>query len=126
MTGEMRRQFLEEYSGIRRAEGRGSDDSAYFCALPYQDLTGKNAGQWAIRARTWRHFERFVLPEIDGLSATRHYLRPFPCVEAEFDRLPFLDNSFDLAIYNSPIHYSADYRRTLTEARRCLRRSGAS
>ena len=32
--------------------------------------------------------------------------------------------SFDLAIYNSSIHYSTDYRRTLSEARRCLRSSG--
>jgi ubiquinone/menaquinone biosynthesis C-methylase UbiE len=60
----------------------------------------------------------------DGLLSARHYPRSFPCVEAEFDALPFHDSVFDLAIYNSSIHYSTDYRRTLGEARRCLRRSG--
>lgn len=165
MDREMRRQFLKDYSRIRRAEGRGSSDPEYFRALPYRDLTGKNSGQWAIRARTWTHFERFVLAQIeketarpldildmgagngwmsyrlalrdhrpvaldifpdycDGLRSARHYPRRFPCVEAEFDELPFRDGVFDLAIYNSSIHYSTDYRRTLSEARRCLRTSG--
>jgi ubiquinone/menaquinone biosynthesis C-methylase UbiE len=60
----------------------------------------------------------------DGLRCARHYPRRFPCLEAEFDRLPFRDGAFDLAIFNSSIHYSTDYRRTLAEARRCLRTSG--
>src|ERR1035438_5636847 len=65
MDREMRRQFLNDYSRIRRAEGRGSDDPEYFRALPYRDLTGKNSKQWSIRARTWAHFEREVLAEIE-------------------------------------------------------------
>ncbi len=165
MDGEMRRRFIEDYSGIRRAEGRGSADPEYYRALPYRDLTGKNSAQWAIRARSYHHFETHVLPGIekevdrpldildlgagngwmsyrltlrkhrlvaldiftdpsDGLRAVRCYPLPFPCVEAEFDHLPFADASFDLAIYNSSLHYSTDYRRTLTEARRCLRSPG--
>jgi SAM-dependent methyltransferase len=165
MDREMRLQFLKDYSRIRRAEGRGSDDPAYYRALPYRDLTGKNSTQWSIRARTWKFFERFVLAKIeteiarpldildlgagngwmsyrlslrdhkpvaldifsdysDGLRSARHYPRPFPRIEAEFDALPFRDAVFDLAIYNSSIHYSTDYRRTLTEARRCLRPTG--
>ena len=60
----------------------------------------------------------------DGLRAASHYPRPFPSIEAEFDDLPFTDASFDLAIYNSSLHYSTDYRRTLAEVRRCLRRRG--
>jgi SAM-dependent methyltransferase len=60
----------------------------------------------------------------DGLQATRHYPVAIPCVEAEFDQLPFRDGAFDLAVYNSSIHYSTDYRRTLTEIRRCLRPNG--
>src|SRR5437763_155217 len=47
-----------------------------------------------------------------------------PCVEAEFDRLPFADAQFDLAVFNSSLHYSTDYHGTLCEARRCLRPSG--
>ncbi len=61
-SGFARRQFLADYSRIRAAEGRGSDDSAYYRALPYADLTGRNAEQWRIRARTFRHFVRHVLP----------------------------------------------------------------
>jgi ubiquinone/menaquinone biosynthesis C-methylase UbiE len=165
MDREMRRRFLDDYSRIRRAEGRGSDDPEYYRALPFRDLTGRNSGQWSIRARTWRHFENLVLTEMekdaarpldildagagngwmsyrlalrehrpvaldifsdrgDGLRSIRHYPRQFPCVEAEFDELPFRDAAFDLAIYNCSIHYSTDYRRTLREVRRCLRSSG--
>lgn len=165
MDGETRRRFIKDYSGIRRAEGRGSSDPEYYRALPYRDITGKNSAQWAIRARSYRRFEAHLLAGIerelgrpldildlgagngwmsnrltlrkhrlvaldifidqsDGLRAVRYYPLPFPCVEAEFDQLPFADASFDLAIYNSSIHYSTDYRRTLTEARRCLRRPG--
>jgi SAM-dependent methyltransferase len=62
--------------------------------------------------------------ERDGLLAARHYPQPPPLVEAEFDRLPFGPDTFDLVIYNSSFHYSTDYASTLSEARRCLRRSG--
>ena len=165
MTREMRMHFLADYAKIRQAEGRGSDDPAYYRALPFRDLTGRNSAQWAIRARTWVHFENSVLRDIeaatrrpleildigagngwmsyrlalrehrpvaidifadasDGLRCARYYPRNFPCIEAEFDRLPFRDRAFDLAIFNSSIHYSTDYRKTLSEARRCLRRSG--
>jgi SAM-dependent methyltransferase len=165
MDGETRRRFLLDYAGIRHAEGRGSLDPEYYRALPWRDLTDKNSAQWAIRARSYQHFEKRVLGAIekeagrpldildlgagngwmsyrlamrhhrpiaidifaddsDGLRAARHYPASFPCVEAEFDRLPFANASFDLAVYNSSIHYSTDYRRTLSEARRCLRRTG--
>ncbi|HWE51870.1 MAG TPA: class I SAM-dependent methyltransferase [Bryobacteraceae bacterium] len=165
MDGDIRRQFLKDYSRIRRAEGRGSSDPEYYRALPYRDLTGKNSAQWAIRARSYRYFESRVLPAIekearrpldildlgagngwmsyrlalrnhrtvaldifadqsDGLRAARNYTVPLACVEAEFDQLPFADGSFDLAVYNSSLHYSTDYRRTLTEVRRCLRKTG--
>ncbi len=160
-------RFLEEYSTVRRAEGRGSDDAACYLALPYSDLTGRNSAQWAIRARTYRFFERRILPRFekgskleildlgagtgwlsfrlsrrghrpiavdilmdprDGLGAARHYSAEleglFPLVEAEFDNLPFADGQFDLAIYNSSLHYSTDYRKTLSEARRCLKPQG--
>jgi SAM-dependent methyltransferase len=64
----------------------------------------------------------------DGLGAARHFWtglpRRFPCVEAEFDNLPFDNSQFDLAIFNASLHYAVDYARTLTEVRRCLRPSG--
>ena len=34
-------------------------------------------------------------------------------MEAEFDRLPFADAQFDLAVFNSSLHYSTDYHGTL-------------
>jgi SAM-dependent methyltransferase len=61
---------------------------------------------------------------MDGLGAARRYGHRSPLVEAEFDHLPFRASSFDLAIFNASIHYSTDYRRTLTELRRCLRAGG--
>jgi ubiquinone/menaquinone biosynthesis C-methylase UbiE len=162
-----RQRFLDDYLRIRRAEGRGSDDPAYYLALPFADLSGKLASQWAMRGRTYRYFERRVLPGLetaggldildlgagtgwmsyrlalrghrpaavdiltdprDGLGAAQHYFNElghsFPVIDAEFDDLPFPAVSFDAAIYNASLHYSADYSRTLKEARRCLRPGG--
>lgn len=62
MSATMRARFLDDYRRIRHAEGRGSDDSAYYRALPYADLSGRNAGQWRIRARTFDYFVSRVLP----------------------------------------------------------------
>ena len=65
---------------------------------------------------------------LDGLGAARHYFdslsMPFLTFQAEFDRLPFADEQFDLAIFNSSFHYATDYRTTLQEIRRCLRWDG--
>jgi ubiquinone/menaquinone biosynthesis C-methylase UbiE len=162
-----RQRFLDDYLRIRRAEGRGSDDPAYYLALPFKDLSGKLASQWAMRGRTYRYFERHVLPALgpaggldildlgagtgwmsyrlalcghrpvavdiltdsrDGLGAARHYFDAFGCtfpvIDAEFDHLPFPNGSFDAAVYNASLHYSSDYSRTLTEARRCVRAGG--
>jgi len=66
---ESRQRFLEEYRQIRYAEGRGSDDAAYYRALPYLDLTGRNSAMWEMRATTWRYFLRVVLPPIERAAA---------------------------------------------------------
>lgn len=60
----------------------------------------------------------------DGLAAARHYEAKFAVVGAEFDSLPFPASSFDLAVFNSSVHYSTDYSATMAEALRCLRPSG--
>jgi ubiquinone/menaquinone biosynthesis C-methylase UbiE len=168
MLAATRRQFLDEYSAVRRAEGRGADDAAWYFQLPYRDLSGSLSDQWRIRARSWRCLEQRVLPDLmrkiapalrildlgagncwmswrlanlghspiamdiftdpkDGLRASRHYTArtPFPVVEAEFDNIPLPAASADLAIFNASFHYSADYRRTLTEVRRVLQPAGA-
>jgi ubiquinone/menaquinone biosynthesis C-methylase UbiE len=54
-------RFIVEYEFIRAAEGRGSVDSAYYLALPFEDLSGKMSDQWKIRAQTFRHIERRVI-----------------------------------------------------------------
>jgi SAM-dependent methyltransferase len=154
-----RARFLGDYGHIRAAEGRGSEDSTYYRALPYADLTGRNTEQWRIRARSFDYFAAHILPRRpsdildlgagncwlsyrlaerkhrpiavdiftdarDGLGAAVHYPTQFPVVEAEFDHLPFADQTFDLAVFASSIHYSTDYAHTLGEARRCLRPGG--
>lgn len=57
-------RFLMEYQIVRAAEGRGCEDAAFYLALPYKDLTGRNEWQWMIRARTFRHLERAVFPAV--------------------------------------------------------------
>lgn len=56
-----RKQFLEEYRQVRYSEGRGSESSAYYRALPFRDLSGRNSAMWAMRAKTYSYFERNVL-----------------------------------------------------------------
>lgn len=58
--------------------------------------------------------------DFDGLGVHRHYERPFVSAQAEYDRLPFGDKTFDLAIFNAAFHYAADYVVTLREAFRVL------
>jgi len=55
-------KFLCDYASIRHAEGRGSEDPAYYRALPFADLSGRNSAQWRIRAATYRYFESRLLP----------------------------------------------------------------
>jgi SAM-dependent methyltransferase len=77
LTAERQRyydRFLMEYQIIRAAEGRGSDDAGFYLALPYKDLTGRNDWQWAIRARTFRHLERVVLPAIAVTFGSSEYV----------------------------------------------------
>jgi SAM-dependent methyltransferase len=65
VNAERRQCFLEQYRHVRYAEGRGSPDPAYYQALPYQDLTGKNPAMWAMRARTYKYFETRILSVLE-------------------------------------------------------------
>jgi len=65
MESAQRIQFLREYGTVRHAEGRGSDEPAYYLALPYQDLSRHNEEQWRIRGRSFRYLERVVLPPLE-------------------------------------------------------------
>ncbi|MFN0026670.1 MAG: class I SAM-dependent methyltransferase [Acidimicrobiales bacterium] len=48
-------RFLVDYTHIRQAEGRGSQDPEYYRALPATAPDDPLAWQWAIRARSWAH-----------------------------------------------------------------------
>ncbi len=49
----------------------------------------------------------------------------FVPIQAEFDRLPFDGDQFDLVIFNASLHYSTNYPVTLIEALRVLHADGA-
>jgi SAM-dependent methyltransferase len=65
-------QFTREYSTVRRAEGWGSLDGAYYQALPYHDLSGRFAAIWRIRARS---YDTFIRVALGPLEASRQALR---------------------------------------------------
>jgi len=65
MLASTRQRFLNDYVKIRHAEGRGSQDAAYYLALPYRDVTGRLQDQWNIRGASYRYLERRVLPSIE-------------------------------------------------------------
>lgn len=65
-------RFIAEYEAIRAAEGRGSDDPAFYRALPFSDLTGRFAGDWRIRARS---YQALVTRVIAPLERDRRRLR---------------------------------------------------
>lgn len=159
-------QFVQDYETIRRAEQRGSDESATYRALPYCDLTGRWAADWAIRAGSFETLIAEVVTLLeadkrkplrildtgagngwlsyrlalrghqvaaidlqtntfDGLGAHIHYDGgSFLPIQAEFDGLPFVEGTADLAIYNASLHYSEDIGCTLSEALHVLKPEG--
>jgi SAM-dependent methyltransferase len=149
-----RRLFLEQYGRIRAAEGRGSSSEVYYRTLPFIEdpqwkiraatfryferhilpaqpcrILDLGAGNAWLSNRLAERGHAPVAIDIfrdqrDGLDATHHYATSFSRIEAEFDSLPVASGNFDLAVFNASFHYSADYARTLSEARRCLRPSG--
>lgn len=56
-------RFIHDYERIRAAEGRGSEDDAFYLGLPYTDSTGRHHGQWRIRARSFACLLKDVLRE---------------------------------------------------------------
>ena len=66
------RQFIADYEFIRTAEGRGSSQPDYYLGLPYEDISGRNRKQWAIRAHTFQTMERLIFKPLAKL-----HKRPF-------------------------------------------------
>jgi SAM-dependent methyltransferase len=58
-------QFAREYRTVRRAEGWGSPDGAYYRALPFHDLSGRFPAIWRIRARSYDVFLHRVLEPME-------------------------------------------------------------
>lgn len=146
-------RFLSDYGTIRHAEGRGSTDPDYYRVLPRADSMqwrirtktfeyfqehllprapsrvldlGSGNGWFSHKLSELGHQPVGVdifTDSLDGLEASLRYSQT-PLVEAEFDRLPFADAQFDVAVFNASLHYSPDYARTLAEVRRCLRPAG--
>jgi len=63
--------------------------------------------------------------DFDGLGCHKFYEAKFLPVQAEFDHLPFSDAAADMVLFNASLHYSTNYKVTLTEALRVLNDSGA-
>jgi SAM-dependent methyltransferase len=62
-------RFIKDYERIRAAEGRGSESEEFYLGLPYKDVSGKNSGQWHIRARSYDYLIKHLLAQSrqDGL-----------------------------------------------------------
>src|SRR3546814_16283306 len=52
---------MDEYERIREAEGRGSERGDFYLGLPYVDASGRDAGQWHVRARSHDSVLRHLL-----------------------------------------------------------------
>lgn len=68
MTAEniSRQKFLEDYRYIRHAEGRGSDKSDYYRALPSCDRSDPNAAMWQMRSKTYSYFLNKILRPLEA------------------------------------------------------------
>ena len=61
-------QFIHEYETVRKKEGRGSSDPAYYRSLPYIDISGRWQKDWNIRTRSFRALlQKVVDPMEDSL-----------------------------------------------------------
>ncbi len=49
-------RFLARYQQVRKEEGWGGGPDAYYPALPYRDVSGRQSGIWRTRARTFDSF----------------------------------------------------------------------
>jgi SAM-dependent methyltransferase len=59
-------RFIRDYETIRKVEGRGSENAAFYLGLPFEDQTEQNQWQWAIRARTYKYLAQRIIPEIEA------------------------------------------------------------
>jgi len=65
------KRFIEEYERVREAEGRGSTNEDFYLALPYRDISEKNAVQWRIRAKSFAYLVGRLLAEHNAVQQGR-------------------------------------------------------
>ncbi len=56
-------QFIREYTEVRRAEGRGSDDGTFYRSLPVQDFSGRHSEDWRIRSISYQKLIERILTQ---------------------------------------------------------------
>jgi ubiquinone/menaquinone biosynthesis C-methylase UbiE len=59
-------RFIRDYESVRRSEGRGSSSANYYRALPFKDLSGQHARDWAIRAHSFNVLVKNVLTRLQN------------------------------------------------------------
>lgn len=64
--------FVAEYDEVRQAEGRGTDQPAYYRRLPFEDTTERFTRDWKIRAASYNSLVRKV---VEPLERTGRVLR---------------------------------------------------
>ena len=68
-----------------------------------------------------------LMNDEDGLGGA-YFEKPdgslFPRFRAEMSRLPFVDEQFDVVIFNASFHYAENYQTVLREALRCVKEGG--
>ncbi len=62
--------FIREYTEVRRAEGRGSSDGAFYRSLPLQDTSGRHCEDWRIRSISYQKLIERILTQ-DGSEEER-------------------------------------------------------
>lgn len=88
---------------------------------------GAGVGWLSYRLATFGHHPLAIdlnIDSLDGLAASNHYGGTWPRVQAEFDNLPIENDQADMIIFNASFHYSTDYRMTINECLRVLRKGG--
>jgi SAM-dependent methyltransferase len=66
-------RFIKDYEAIRMSEGRGSNNSSYYLNLPDVAISGNNAEQWKIRARTYGFLRRDIFSGFN--TSSQHPIR---------------------------------------------------
>ncbi len=66
--------FRREYETVRRTEGWGAPDEAYYRALPFEDRTGCLSQLWHVRAQNFQACLERVIQPIERLKKPLHIL----------------------------------------------------